>query len=280
MGDDVRMREAEETRARRAASEQWQRNPAGTTDVDALSGTPAFFHQMRASRYRQQPWLPRAIERANLTGRVLEIGCGAGQDNQQLGRTASVTVGIDLAHEGARLTDALRRLDGRSGGAMVADGERMPFPDGSFDGVYSFGVIHHTDHPERLIAEIHRVLRPGGRFLVGVYHRWSWFAAMKVYTWLRSGRKQSWADHLAGLEKGAEELDERPVVRLYSRRQARDLFVDFKVTSVMAQHYGVDNEPLFGKVPESWRWWMARLGGWYVLVSGRRATRDSSSRSG
>jgi SAM-dependent methyltransferase len=53
------------------------------------------------------------------------------------------------------------------------DAEILPFPDASFDVVYSWGVIHHSERPEAIVAEVHRVLRPGGVFVGMVYARYS-----------------------------------------------------------------------------------------------------------
>ena len=59
--------------------------------------------------------------------------------------------------------------------APVADVRRLPFLDRSFDAVYSMGTIEHFHDPEVALAEIHRVLRPGGRAVIGVPNRWDPF---------------------------------------------------------------------------------------------------------
>ena len=64
------------------------------------------------------------------------------------------------------------------------DAETLPYPDSSFDLVYSWGVIHHSEDPARIIKEIHRVLKPGGRFIGMVYGRHC-LVAFKL--WVRFG---------------------------------------------------------------------------------------------
>ena len=59
--------------------------------------------------------------------------------------------------------------------APVADIRHLPFRDGSFDVIYSMGTVEHFDETEQAIGEIFRVLRPGGRAVIGVPNRWDPF---------------------------------------------------------------------------------------------------------
>jgi SAM-dependent methyltransferase len=63
------------------------------------------------------------------------------------------------------------------------DAEHLEFPEGSFDFVWSWGVIHHSSSTERILKEIHRVLRPGGRAVIMVYHRgwWNYYVTETLY---------------------------------------------------------------------------------------------------
>ncbi|WP_265562943.1 class I SAM-dependent methyltransferase [Streptomyces hygroscopicus] len=219
---------------------------------------------MTRSRYALQPWLPDLIRSwVPRGGRVLEIGCGAGTDHSVIASLAGDTAAIDLASHGAQLTQTRLELEGRPGTAQVADAEDMPFPDQSFDGVYSFGVLHHTDHPERAIAEMWRVMRPGATFLVALYHKHSMFAAQKAveYAVRLRWRSQTWRDYLPELEYGADALEQRPLVRLYSRQSARSLFSQFHDVRVRTEH-----PALSGYLLPDW----LRPFGWYVVVTGRR----------
>jgi ubiquinone/menaquinone biosynthesis C-methylase UbiE len=227
--------------------------------------TAEFFRDMTVTRYREQPWHPDVLRRFAPHGRLLEIGCGAGTDHAELQKDADQTVAIDLALRGAKLTRRRLELEtGIPGLTMVADGERLPFRSSSFDCVYSFGVIHHTDHPEVVVREMQRVLVPGGKFLVGLYHRHSLFAFKILLLYVLKGGplRMRWADHLAErCEAGASELNEKPKVLLYSRRQARRLFAAFS---------GVSVEVVHARLP-SWlpfRSWIERHLGWYVLTTG------------
>ncbi len=58
---------------------------------------------------------------------------------------------------------------------LRADIRELPFPSGSFDAVYTMGTIEHIDEYRQAIAEVQRVLKPGGRAVIGVPHKWDLF---------------------------------------------------------------------------------------------------------
>ena len=105
---------------------------------------------------------------------VLEIGVGQGTHAQLLAAHAKSFVGIDLTKAATCMTAARLKLFGLPGAVLQMDAERMGFSDASFDFVWSWGVVHQSADTQRVLAEIHRVLRPAGRCTVMVYYR-SWW---------------------------------------------------------------------------------------------------------
>jgi SAM-dependent methyltransferase len=105
-----------------------------------------------------------------------------------------------------------RRRVGGLARVYKADARHLPFADGSFDYVYSHGVLHHCDQPEQVVSEMFRVLRPGGRFNVHVYALWSYVTLSGL---LRYGSK--WKLHV--------ENSQAPVhIDLYTGRKLKRLF--------------------------------------------------------
>lgn len=102
---------------------------------------------------------------------VLEIGVGQGTHAQLIATHAKSFTGIDLTGAACVATTKRFELAGLAGNVRQMDAEAMSFPDGSFDFIWSWGVIHHSANTQKVLREMHRVLRPGGRATVMVYYR-------------------------------------------------------------------------------------------------------------
>jgi len=105
-------------------------------------------------------------------GRALDIGTGPGQIVIKLARrlTQWKFVGVDrspgmIAQAQANLASAGSEVAGRVE-FQVADGNRLPFPDSSFDLVLCNSVLHHLAEPEKLLSEIARLASPSGAILL------------------------------------------------------------------------------------------------------------------
>jgi ubiquinone/menaquinone biosynthesis C-methylase UbiE len=97
-------------------------------------------------------------------GRVLEIGCGRGVALPVLGRLLRPSRLVGLDHEVDFLEEASLHLSAAGVAAELVPGDvrRMPFSDAAFDLVVDFGTCYHIARPEAALAEIARVLAPGG----------------------------------------------------------------------------------------------------------------------
>ncbi|MBA9004417.1 MULTISPECIES: methyltransferase domain-containing protein [Thermomonospora] len=96
--------------------------------------------------------------------RLLDVGCGAGEEARRLAgmvAPAGEVTAVDLSAEAIAV--AAQRHDGSAVRYAVADVGALPFPDGSFDGVRTERVLQHVSDPDRAVAELARVARPGGR---------------------------------------------------------------------------------------------------------------------
>lgn len=227
------------------AQRQWESNPCGADGVKGFEPeTIEWFRHARHVRFDQYaPWLPRVCGFDQVVDKdVLEIGVGLGCDHFCFAKGGNRMTALDISREHLRLTSMHLKLEGLSTHAVYGDAEKMPFEDNSFDVVYTFGVLHHTPDFHAALSEVHRVLRPGGRIILGVYHRHSlffWGNVVLQNGLLRGGCfRHGWEQTLARIERGAGD-DIVPLVRVSSRRALlRATKPLFETTCLRSAHVG------------------------------------------
>ncbi|MFI7119141.1 class I SAM-dependent methyltransferase [Amycolatopsis sp. NPDC049868] len=114
--------------------------------------------------------LPAILDLAGeVTGRrILDAGCGAGPSFEALRDRGAIVTGFDSS---AKMLELARKRLGEEAALRLADiGEPLPFPDGAFDDVIAALVLHYLEDWTAPLAEIRRVLKPGGRLIMAVNH--------------------------------------------------------------------------------------------------------------
>lgn len=126
---------------------------------------------------------------------VLDAGCGTGRFSVELERVGARVVGLDIDMD--MLAIAARRL---AGSVVLGDIERLPVRDGVFDVAAAVTVLEFAPHPDRALAELVRVTRPGGRVVVGALNRrspWGVLHRRRGGAW--AGARLFTTDELAAL---------------------------------------------------------------------------------
>jgi ubiquinone/menaquinone biosynthesis C-methylase UbiE len=241
-------------------SDFWSRNVnaerlMGRAVSDQERGTDTYFDDLETQRYRSHRHLTGWIGSMRPGCHVLEVGCGVGLDSVRMARHGLRVTAIDLTVVGASTANhraAENRIDASY---ACADAEHLPFPDSTFDYVYSFGVMHHAPDTQRCIDEAFRVLRPGGQALIMLYHRHSLNEA--VHRLLRVP---------------FEERDELcPVVRRFTVDEVDSMFARFSHIDVHADFvFGEGYGRLFKWTPLPIYRFLSRRVGWHLMI---RATR-------
>ena len=117
------------------------------------------------------PFLTKYVDMKGLKGKkLLDIACGTGVLTEQFVRMGADVTAVDLTPKAVELTKKRLALYGLQANVMEADAQKLPFPDNSFDFVCAWGCLMHMPQTEKAIAEIHRVLRPGGKMIAMMYH--------------------------------------------------------------------------------------------------------------
>jgi SAM-dependent methyltransferase len=283
----------------------WQANPCGTKFADAPPGTRAFFERVEAHRYEKEWHIPAAAGFASSRGlRVLEIGCGLGTDGARFARAGADYTGVDLTDAAVSLARRNFELQGLPGEFRAADAENLDFADATFDLVYSHGVLHHTPDAARAVREVRRVLKPGGRAVVMLYHRDSYNYRVNISVLRRAGARllhsesglrlahlltkepvESLREHAARIKDDqhsylspGEFLSRNtdgagnPLTRVYSRGEARALFKDFAEVSLATHFLNKRWLPLLGSLlPRAAEARLAARWGWHLWIYAKKA---------
>ena len=266
--------------------EYWNRRPCNLRHSQAPVGTREYFDQVEARKYLVEPHIPGFAQHERWAGkRVLEIGCGLGTDTINFARAgASITAidlsakSLELAQQRAAVFDLSDRIT-----FLEADAERLSdyvAPE-AYDLIYSFGVIHHSPHPERILEELRRhFVGPASTVKLMVYHRHSW----KVAALVLQEANGAWWKLDEAVARQSEAQTGCPVTYSYSRRGLSDLlgrygfaveqmFVDhifpYRVTDYVQYRY-VKAFP-FNILPEPATRALERRLGWHLCVTARPA---------
>ena len=245
----------------------WNANPCGTQFTELTLGSKEFFAEVERFRYETQPFMREAMEFDKHRGKsLLEIGCGLATDLLQFARGGAIVTGVDLTEQSIALATERFRQQGIPLTARVADAERLPFADGSFDVVYSFGVLHHTPDTRKALHEAERVLKPGGQLLMMLYHRSSvhvWLGTL-LYPLLKrwAKREASSADDWIRVYDGAE----NPLGKAYTRSEVKTMLpsvrsLSFETRDPLRRHWPV----FFNRINQIL---FARRFGFYLIIKG------------
>jgi SAM-dependent methyltransferase len=255
----------------------WEKNPVAAAAIAAELGTVEYFRAFDAMREEDgcEPYtLSETIHGYSLARglKVLDVGCGNGYVLLQYARNGAEVTGVDVTATAIDLSRKRFELGGLCGTFVEIDGEHLPFSDDHFDIVCSMGVLHHISNPQTTVDEIYRVLKPGGRLIVMLYHRYSW----KNLVLLRLRRlldpKFRGKTHQEALNMN--DGDECPLALVYSRDEAALLLhrfanIEFSLTLLSWKQLFM-LPPLVRLaerfLPPSSESWPARLMGWNLNI--------------
>lgn len=195
------------------------------------AGSPGFFADLDEYHFDKLHHLLRLIDFNGYAGRrVLDVGCGTGVDLVRFARGGARVTGVDIAESAIALATKNAACQRVTAGLCVANGERLPFEDGTFDFVFAHGVVQYAADDRALVAECRRVLAPGGTAFFQVYNRISWLNA------------------LSAVMKVGLEHEDAPVLRKYSPGQFRRLLGAFSSVTIVPERF-----PVVSRLHHGWK---------------------------
>ena len=185
-------------------------------------GSRAFFADLDQYHFEKLHHLLRLVDFDGYSGkRVLDVGCGAGTDLVRFAKGGALVSGVDISPSAVALARQNFSQQGLEADLREADGEHLPYADGTFDLVFAHGVVQYTPNSRALVEECRRVLKPGGDAIFQVYNRISWLNA------------------LSKVMKVPLEHEDAPVLGRYSASEFRAMLTGFREIRIVEERFPV-----------------------------------------
>jgi len=263
----------------------WDSRPCNSRHslVDINRQPFAYSWQVAARKYHVEPHIPGFAEFERWRGRtVLELGCGIGTDTLAFAAHGAGVVAVDISERSLEI--ARRRA------VALGLGHRIRFiqgdieelgallvPAAKFDLIYSFGVLHHTPHPERVLRQVKHCMLPSSTLKVMLYHRYTPKVLSALVHYWRPGMAVDDA-----VAKMSEAQAGCPLTRTYTRASAAELLHDFEILDMRIDHifpYRIEDYVQHRYVLNWWWHWtprkmfrfLERRFGWHLLITARLA---------
>jgi 2-polyprenyl-3-methyl-5-hydroxy-6-metoxy-1,4-benzoquinol methylase len=256
----------------------WNVRPCNIRHSPKAVGTREYFDEVEQRKYFVEPHIPGFAEFSRWSGkRVLEIGCGIGTDTVNFARAGARVTAVELSDASADVARRRVQVYGLSDRVTIHVGNAEELSDilsaQTFDLVYSFGVIHHSPRPDRIIAHLRKFMTPASELRLMVYARISY----KLFWIMRQEGiwDMSRIDEL--IARNSEAQTGCPVTYTYTDESIRMLLVGFDVLDVRKAHiftwdvdayrrYEYVKAPEWANVTETELAALERELGWHLLV--------------
>lgn len=264
-----------------SVQQYWNNRPCNIRHSTKPIGTREYFDEVEARKHFVEPHIPGFAQFEQWSGKkVMEIGCGLGTAMINFARNGAQVTAIDLSDKSLELAkqrvevyDVKDQVTFYAGNAEELD---QFVPVESYDLVYSFGVIHHTPHPERVIDQIRKYTHPGSTVKIMVYYRYSWKVLWILLTY---GKGQFWRINEL-IARYSEAQEGCPVTYVYSKQEARELLKGFEIVEMQPEHifsyyipdykqYKYTKEWYFRWMPQPLFRWLERRFGWHLCITAK-----------
>ena len=243
----------------------WDDRPCNVRHSKKEIGTIEYFDEVERKRYTAEPHIPDFAGFSNTNGKkVLEVGCGMATEGINFTRAGATYTGTDLSVESLDLAKKRFKVYNSEGNFYLGNSEELSsfVPVETYDLIYSFGVIHHSPHPEKIISEIKKYMNKDSTLKIMLY------------------AKDSWKNHM--IEAGYDQPEAQygcPIANTYTKDEVRELLDGFDVT-IEQTHifpYQIEpykrgefvKEPWFEAMPDEIFEVLKKNLGWHLLITAK-----------
>ncbi len=263
----------------RRVVEFWDRRPCNSRHSPKPIGSRGYFDDVQTRRYFVEPHISGFADFERWRGKhVLEIGCGIGTDTINFARHGADVTAVDVSERSLELARRQAEAYGLEDRITFYAGnaeELTAFvPVEPYDLIYSFGVIHHTPRPERVIEQLRPYAKAGTSIKIMLYHRRSW----KVLGILLASGWRGFAEVDKTVARHSEAQTGCPITYTYLPAEVRELLRGFKVRAIQVAHifpYRVQDYVnyryvkvwYFRIMPQPLFRWLERRFGWHLCIT-------------
>lgn len=244
----------------------WNDRPCNVRHSSKEVGTKEYFDEVARKKFTAEPHIKFFSQFPKWYGKkVLEIGCGLGTVGLNFAAFGADYTGVELSKESIKLTQKRFDIYDQSGNFYCGNAEELSsfVPVETYDLVYSFGVIHHSPHPEKIISEIKNYMNENSVLKIMLY------------------AKDSWKNYMidAGLDQPEAQYG-CPIANTYTKEEVVDLLDGYEVLSIEQDHifpYQIEpykkgeylKQPWFAEMPDEMFGILEKKLGWHLLITAK-----------
>lgn len=259
----------------------WNDRPCNIRHSQKEIESKEYFDEVEKRKYFVEPHIPHFAQFKRWKGKkILEIGCGIGTDTINFARHGAQVTAVELSQESMKIARQRAKIFGLEDkiNFHLGNAEELTsfVPIEEYDLVYSFGVIHHSPSPEKILKQIGNYLGQHSEVKVMVYHRFSWKVLWILFNY---GKGQFWrlSDLIA---RYSEAQTGCPITYAYTKADLQKLFrqYGFDVKEIKVDHifpYRIPDYKKYNYVKEWYfRWlpkrvfrWLEQHFGWHLCIN-------------
>lgn len=261
----------------------WNKRPCNIQHSNKTIGTREYFDEVEQRKYFVEPHIPAFAEFEKWKGkRVLEIGCGIGTEAINFARNGAVLTVVELSKESLELTKQRFAIYGLKANFILGSAEELDsllLNEEKFDLIWSFGVIHHSPNPDKILKKCNNILKNDGEIRMMVYSKIS----HKLFYFMKeSGLWDFSPNALDGLiSEYSEAQTGCPITYSYTIEGAKKLFSDFKILDIKKTHIfpwniqkyitrQYEKEDCFKNVSDDFFKELESELGWHMLIKAKK----------
>ena len=215
--------------------EFWDRRPCNIRHSDKKINTKEYFDEVEKKKYFVEPHIPKFAEFNKYKGKkVLEIGCGIGTDSINFARAGAKITVIEISPRSLEICKKRFDIFNLTADFYLGNSEELSsfLPIDKYDLVYSFGVIHHTPHPEKIIEEIKNYMELGSELKIMLYSKFSY----KLFWIMKTTNNWDFSKMDEIIAKHSEAQTGCPVTYTFTFDEIKELLSGFKIEEMYKTH--------------------------------------------